>query len=72
MTREDAIETARRSADHHSWQWHDPVFAVRRRRWLVGKRVWHIRSNAEALGANAYFVIDDSTGAVIEARWLPR
>jgi hypothetical protein len=72
MTREEAIEAARALAHQNAWPWREPVLAVRRRRWLVGRLVWQVRSNADALGANACFVIDDATGRVIGARWLPR
>ncbi len=72
MTKQEAIARAKMVADERGWKWLEPIEARRARRWWIGKPVWMVRSNSQSLGANARIVLDDTSGAVVEANWLPR
>ena len=72
MTREDAIARARALADERGWTWLEPVAARRERAWLVGKRRWTVITNIEQIGASVRVVLDDATGAIVQAGFLPR
>jgi hypothetical protein len=72
VTREDAIARARALADERGWTWLEPVGARRGRAWLVGKRRWTVTTNIEHIGASVLVVLDDATGAIVRAGFLPR
>ena len=72
MTAAEAIARARALAETRQWAWLEPISATRARRWLVGRRRWLVVSNAGAKGASVRVTLDDETGAVIRASFLPR
>jgi hypothetical protein len=72
MTREQAISTARGIAAKNEWAWEQPVSARLVGFRLLGGNRWEVVSNAERRGCNVRIVLDDRTGAVVSANFLPR
>ena len=70
LSREQAVNAAQRAAAERGWRWQEPVRASPMR--VSGRAVFEVRTNAENRGCNARIVIDAESGAVVEARWLPR
>ena len=72
MTEADAIERARTYAEQQGWPWRQPVQAACYRRWFIGEMRWRVASNRGLRGGNAYIEIDDRTGEVLKANYIPR
>lgn len=73
MTREEAVVAARRIAAERGWTWKEPAAVERERRWILfGRVIWHVRSNAHAMGQNVNVRLDARTGQVIAAGYAPR
>jgi hypothetical protein len=72
VTEADAIERARAFAEQKGWPWRQPVHAEIRRRWFIGGLRWRIVSNYGMRGGNAYIELDDQTGEVLKANYIPR
>lgn len=73
MTEAEAIALARRVAEAEGWPWQEPVVARRYRTLLlVGKRCWHVSSNADVRGCNVNVHIEDSSGLVVAKGFAPR
>lgn len=78
MTRDEAIALARTTAEARGWTWHGEVRATLHKKarvlpWLFGSSSWwDIRSNAGARGCNVRVCIDDDSGEVTSAGFLPR
>ncbi len=72
MTREEAISSARDIAAKNEWPWEQPVSARLVGFRLLGGNRWDVVSNAERRGRNVRIVLDDRTGAVVRASFLPR
>lgn len=72
MTRDEAIARARELAKARGWTWLEPVAATRARHWLLGRRRWTVRSNANSRGCSVRVVFDDATGKIEESGFLPR
>lgn len=66
ISRDEAIEIARRECEKRGWVWAEPT-AVR---W--GLRKWTVWTNADGIGSNAVFSINRSSGTVEAARFLRR
>ena len=66
ISREEAISIARNECKKRNWAWQLPVKVQLR----FG--VWVIQSNWGRRGMNARIVIDQKTGEVIKAIYLPR
>lgn len=73
ISKEDAIASARRSAEERGWRWEQPIRVTRSRRFvLFGRVTYEIWTNAAKRGSNARFFVDGEDGSVRKARWLPR
>lgn len=72
MTREEAIAAAQAAAHERGWSWLEPIHVNTYRRWLIGRKVWEVMSNAESRGHNVRVSIDDKTGSVLHAHYLKR
>jgi len=73
LRRKDVLEIAKGEVDRRGWTWIEPVRVTEGRRWLVlGSVRWRVWTNSEGLGCNAVIEIDDATGRVLSAKWLPR
>jgi hypothetical protein len=76
MTPEDAIAIGRAYADSKDWAWLGSGIA-HRRGWLFrnllrfGKVTWFVVAH-DCLGTNVKVEIDDESGQVIRAYYLPR
>jgi hypothetical protein len=66
ISEEEALLIARDECKKRDWAWLDPVEVQSQR----GK--WIVRTNRQGRGANARVVIDQNTGTVIDAAYLPR
>ena len=72
MTETEAIGIAREIAEREKWTWREPVRAVRARRWLFGRAVWKVISNADSRGCNVRVELDDITRETYRAGFSPR
>lgn len=72
MTEQEAVAKAQAVASARGWPWEAPVNSKRYRRFLLGSPRWEILSNASARGLNVRILLDDATGDVLEAHYLPR
>ncbi len=71
MTKEEAIELARRTAAAENWTWRGKVDAVRRRP-LIGRPYWRIVTNYGCRGCNVRINIDDKSGEITAKGFMPR
>lgn len=68
ITREEAIDIARRECLRKGWDDTPPYSATSGRDFILwGRRTWFIVTNAEHKGDNAYIQIDADNGSVIGA-----
>jgi hypothetical protein len=73
MTLEEAIKHAREESARRGFTWLEPVRAVVKRTWVIaGRRQIHVRSNCDSLGTNVEAVFEESTGELVDIRFLPR
>jgi hypothetical protein len=73
MTEEEALAAARAAAEAKGWPFVDPVLVLRKRPWFRKQGgTWEVVTNRFAIGGNVRVTIDDATGAVLEAGFLPR
>jgi hypothetical protein len=72
MTKDEAVDRARQVAAERGLPWLEPAVAEWRRRWFIGPGRWTVVSNAAARGCNVRVLLDDGSGAVIEAAFNPR
>jgi hypothetical protein len=73
MRLEEAMERAREEATRRGYTWLEPVRAVVKRTWVIaGRRQIHVRSNCDCLGTNVEAVFEESTGELVDIRFLPR
>lgn len=70
LTKEEAIEIAKKAALEQNWPWIEPVNA--RRSWLSLFRNWDIQTNANKLGTNVHITIEGKTGRIINKGFCPR
>jgi hypothetical protein len=64
ITREQAIEIARREAARNGWPFLEPVRSTYDSYWFRPGGLWCVHTNSEMRGANAVFQIDEHTGKV--------
>lgn len=73
ITKDEAIESARREAAARGWHWQEPSRASASRRFvLFGHLTYEVWTNADHRGGNCRFVVDGEDGTVREAYFLPR
>jgi hypothetical protein len=72
MTEAEAIARARETAEAKGWAWVEPTTSLFRRGWFGRAGKWEVSSNAKGLGARVRIVIDDATGKVARAGYIPR
>jgi hypothetical protein len=73
MTEEQAVMLAAEVAKREGWPWRPPIQATLRKRSLFSRqKYWEIRSNVAMRGMNVTVSIDDATGIVEGAGFLPR
>jgi hypothetical protein len=73
LSQEQVMDIARAVASERGWPWSGRVIARRSRPWLFfGAPRWEVLTNADCRGCNACILIDDATGAVVAASFLPR
>jgi len=73
VSREEALEKARRAVEERGWAWLEPVHVSRVRAYVFfGRITYEIRTNAAFRGGNVRVVVDANDGTVIAAYRLPR
>jgi hypothetical protein len=72
MTEDQARQTARELAAERGWAWVEPVRVRAARAWWVGPLRWRVWSNHDSVGMNVHVELDDATGKVLSAHFLPR
>jgi len=72
MTEAEAVARARGIAQTRGWAWVEPATALFHRGWFGRAGKWDVSSNAKGLGARVHIVLDDSTGEVLKAGYVPR
>lgn len=71
MTEQDAIETASEYAQKQGWTWLEPVSCKRHAPWFR-KPYYSVYTNAKSRGCNIRINIDEATGTIKSAAFLPR
>jgi hypothetical protein len=66
ISEEAAVLIARQACETRGWAWRGTIRVWSR--W--GK--WVVRTNTQARGVNAEIVIDQQTGTVVNASYIPR
>ena len=66
VSRDQAILIARNECEQRSWPWLEPIKVQSKR------GTWIIHTNWQARGANARIRVEQDTGAVTEAVFMPR
>jgi hypothetical protein len=72
ISAEDALEIARRRAADNGWRFGEPFSVLLRRGWRAKNNRYEIETNAGRLGTKARFVIEASTGHILEEGYIPR
>jgi hypothetical protein len=73
LNEERVLEIARAEAARHRWDWVEPVRAwTFRDGWFRGPIRWQVKTNADSIGYNVWVTVDDATGTVRSANFLPR
>jgi hypothetical protein len=73
MTYEEALKSARITAEQHAWPWIEPVAVIKRRKYILfGPLFWHIKTNANSRGSNVVIEVDDMTGKVVVKKYWQR
>ncbi len=78
MTREEAIDRARKAAEAQGWPWEGPIrAALHKPSWierLFEKRTgsWGVFSNINMRGANVRILLDDESGEILGKWFAPR
>jgi hypothetical protein len=72
VTRDQALTKAREFALARGWTWLEPVHVEEHHAWWVGPLRWRVRTNDGCRGTNVWVDIDDQTGEVIKANFIPR
>jgi len=67
LTERQALAIAREACARRGWPWQEPVIVKH-----GSDGTWHLRTNGQARGSNALFVIDKATGRVLSERFAPR
>jgi hypothetical protein len=70
LNQTEAIETAIKTTARNGWPWLGQVRAVRKKS-LFREPIWRVRTNCEERGCNVYVEIDDASGAILKALFLP-
>ena len=63
---EQALQIARNECILWGWTWREPVVIK------AHYGTWHIRTNTTARGVNAHFTIDQISGKIKQAKYIPR
>ena len=72
MTRDEALQAARLTAEWEGWRWYEPV-RVTRKKPLFSKHIyWDVRTNCQRRRCDFQILIDDETGKVTEKHYYPR
>jgi len=73
ISQDDAVASARRSANERGWRWEEPIRVTRSRRFVFfGRVTYAVGTNTAKRGCHGRFVIDGEDGSILEAHWLPR
>lgn len=75
MTRDAAIQTARKLAEEKGWPWVEPLMVEDGRRFFVfGRPFWRVTTNSRYvdIGCNVHVQIDDKTGRVLSSDYTPK
>ena len=72
MTRDEAIQAARLTAEWEGWRWYEPVRATRKKPLFSRHSFWDIRTNYHKRRCDFQIIIDDETGKVTEKHYYPR
>jgi hypothetical protein len=72
ITRDAAIEVARKRATELGWAFTEPLDIVVRQRWFGGVDRYEITTNAGMLGTKARFVINATTGKIRDEGYISR
>ena len=72
LSRDQAVQIARRVADGEGWPWIEPVEAVAKRTFpLVGRRYWQVTTNSRFETRSVKVQIDAATGRVLRLFYHP-
>ena len=72
MTRDEAIQAARLTAEWEGWRWYEPVRATRKKPLFSRHKLWDVRTNCQSRRCDFQIIIDDETGKVREKHYYPR
>jgi hypothetical protein len=74
LSEEGAREIARAEVSRRDWLWEEPARAWTTRRgfFFGGPLRWEVMTNAGHIGNNVWVTIDDATGEVRSANFVPR
>lgn len=72
MTADQAIAQARALAEQRGWPFLDEVRAKSFRPFWIGRLRWLVQSHHGHLGMSVRVELDDATGQVLLAGYLPR
>lgn len=67
-----ALQIARARAAENGWAFGEPFSVRLRRGWFKQKDRYEIETNADRLGAKAWFVIDADSGRIVSEGFVPR
>jgi hypothetical protein len=72
LTAPEAIACARAFAERRGWPWRQETRAQRIRLYWVGPARWLVETHWDHRGGTVRVEIDDRTGEVLHAGYLPR
>ena len=73
MTREEAIRVALTYVEAQGWlRSRDAEATLRRQWWLWGRRFWEVAVPEYHTGTYAWVYVDDESGEVLRAGFIPR
>jgi hypothetical protein len=72
MTPAEVLLVARSVAERQAWPWIEPIEVVQARSFpLLGKRYWRVRTNSKSGIRSVHLRIEDATGRVLRAGYVP-
>jgi hypothetical protein len=70
MTKEEAIELARRTAESDGWPFLPEYFVTYRAGWFGQPGLWHVNTNGNRMNLAVNFTIDDRQRAVVHKHYF--
>jgi uncharacterized membrane protein YkoI len=72
ISKEDAIEIARKRARQNDWAFVEPLAVIERRGWQGELLRFEIETNAGKRGTKARFTVDANSGEIAAQGYIPR